>query len=148
VDRLDRALVLDPQAGLVEARRLDRGDELGGIAFAPGQGRIGAHLAFAGHHQLESVVACVGDRVETDQLPHVGGAPPRYRADQRVAFGQPDQQLARAVRQRRVLGVLDDRRQRAVEVGEDRRPPGLGTERLEQHLPGRSGGLGFARHGT
>jgi hypothetical protein len=88
------------------------------------------------------------DRVEADQRPHVGGAPPRYRADQCVALGQPDQQLARLVRQCRVLGVLDDRHQGAVEVGQDRRPCGLGAERLEQHLPGRPGGLGIARHGA
>ena len=47
------------------------------------------------------------------------------------SLSAPSSSLARC-RHRRLLGPLDDRRQGAVDVGEDRRPGGVGAQRLQQ----------------
>ena len=85
--------------------------------------------------------------VEPDQPPRLLGLAPGDAADQAEALAQRRQRLARRRRHRRVLGPLDDRRQGAVDVGEDRRPARVGAQRLQQRGPGAVPRLRFARHG-
>jgi len=68
------------------------------------------------------VVPRVGDLVEPDQPLRVGGPSSRHCPDQPVARRQRRHHLARLARHGRLVGALDDRRQGAIDVGEDRRP--------------------------
>ena len=59
--------------------------------------------------------------LDPDQAPRLQRPPPGDAADQAVALAERPQQLGRPRRHRRLLGPLGDRRQGAVDVGEDRR---------------------------
>jgi hypothetical protein len=148
VEGLDRALVFGAQPDLVEAPVGDRGEELGSVALAARDRGVGTRPVVSRQQQLQPVVAGVVEAVDIDQGAHLGGAPAGDRADQSIALDQPLQHLGRTARQRRILGALDDRRQGAVEVGEDRGLGGLGAERFEQLLPGGPRGQRFTRHRT
>jgi hypothetical protein len=85
------------------------------------------------------VVAQVGDRPERDD-------PPRHRrlpaADARhaaVAAGDADEDGARGLGHLRVVGVADDRRERPVDVEQDRRARRVGAHWGER-LGERGGG--------
>jgi len=96
---------------------------------------VGVRLGLAREQQLETVVARVGELVEADHALGVEGGAPRYAADQPVAAGELDEQLAGALGHRGVLGALDDRRERPVHVGEDRGPLRVrakGCDQLDQ----------------
>ena len=92
------------------------------------------------------MVAGVGQLLEADQLPRLQRLPAGDAADQAVALVQRRQRRARRRRHRRLGGALDDRRQGAVDVGQDRRLRRLGAQRPEPLLPGISPRLGFGMH--
>ena len=77
------------------------------------------------------MVAGVGDLVDADQPPRLQRPPSRDAADQAEAPVQRFEQLARPRRHRRLLRSLDDRRQGAVDVGEDCRPGGIRAQRVQ-----------------
>ena len=77
---------------------------------------------------LQTVHADVLDVVEPDDPPRVGRGPPADAGDEPVAPGQPLDLTPSLLRDRRVLGTLDDRREGAVDVEEDRRSLRLAAE--------------------
>jgi hypothetical protein len=93
------------------------------------------------------MVAGVGDLLDADQAPRLGRPPPGDAADQRAALAQPPQRLARRSRHRCLLRPRDDRRQRAVDVGEDRAASQVGAQCLDQRARRGAGRTRFGRHG-
>ena len=147
VKRLDRSLVLRAQAGRGELLRVELGHELGRAALASLQRGVQPGCLLARQQQLETVVAGVGDPVDADQAPRLLGTAAGDAADHAVVPAQLDQRGPGGLGHRRSLGPLYDRRQGAVDIGEDRGPRGFGPQRL-QRLP--DGGVPcrrFARHG-
>ena len=129
VERGDRVLVLAAHAQALA---------LGGVSARAAKSRtraaqaaelgvdLGARRARA--QQLAAVVADVGDRPDRDDLARGRGAAPADAADDPVALGDLDQQRARRLGDVGVVGVADDRRERAVDVEQDRRR--AGSERI------------------
>ena len=128
----DRALVLAAHAqplalGVVRPRRE--------VPHAPCPRReLGVDLRprRAGAQQLAAVVADVGDRPDRDDLARGRRAAPAHAAHHPVAARDLDQHRARRLGHVRVGGVPDDRRERAVDVEQDRRAIGLGADRPER----------------
>jgi hypothetical protein len=148
VQGLDRSLVLRPQAEAGKLRAVERRHEVPGPRLAALERGVESRCLVPGQQQLEPVVPRVGDRVDPDHAPRVLRPPSGHAADQAVALAQPAKQQRGVLRHRRLLGPLDDRRQRAVDVGEDRRPGRVGAQRLQQGGAGVAVGRGgFAGHG-
>ena len=78
----------------------------------------------------------VGDRAERDDPARVGRAPARDAGHEPVALGDLDQRPPGRLGHVRVVRVLDDRRQRAVHVEQDRRALRVVLEWLEQLVEG------------
>jgi hypothetical protein len=68
---------------------------------------------------LRAVRAEVGDRAERDDPARVGGAPAGHAGDDAVALGDLDQRPSRGLGHVGVVGLLDDRRQHAVDIQQD-----------------------------
>ena len=117
------------------SRSRDRGIELGPVV--------------AGQQQFEAVVPGVGDLLDADQPLRLLGLPPGHAADEAEAAAERDQGLARGLRHRRLVGPVDDRGQRPVDVGEDRGAGRLGPQRSQSigPRPARPA-AGFWRHGA
>ena len=98
----------------------------------------------AAAQDLGAVVADVGDRPERDDPPRDRGLAARHAGDEPVALGDLDQLRPRRLRDVRVIGVADDRRQRAVDVEQDGGAAGLGAQRLQRL--GERGGDGHATY--
>jgi hypothetical protein len=148
VQGLDRALVLAPQADGAEPAVVDPGDELGRIPVPPREGGIEPRHLLAGHQQLEPEIAGVGDAVESDQAPGLEGLAPGDGADEGVALAQRLQRVAGLGGHDGLLGRGDDRRQRPVDVGEDRRGGGVAAQRAEKRRPGAIPRLDLVGHGS
>ena len=84
---------------------------------------LGSSTGFGppGAQQLGAVRSEVGDRPDRDHRPRLRRPPAADARDDAVAPGDRDQQLPRALGHARIGGMLDDRRQRAVDVEQDRR---------------------------
>ena len=72
--------------------------------------------------QLEAVLADDCDAGNPDEALDVGAGATADAGDERVARGEPRELVPGLLRDPRVLGPLDDRRERAVDVEEDRGP--------------------------
>ena len=94
-------------------------------------------LGLAAAQDLGAVVADVGDRAERHDPPRGRGAPAADAGDQPVALGDRDQRRARRLGHVGVVGVADDRRQRAVDVEQDRGARRVGRQRGERVVEGR-----------
>ena len=116
VQRRDRLLVLEPHAQL--AQRL--GVVLAGEVLHPP--RPGLELAVhlrrdrARAQDLRPVRAEVGDRAERHDAARVGRPAARHARHDAVALGDLDQRPPRRLGHVRVVGMLDDRREHAVDV--------------------------------
>ncbi len=95
-------------------------------ARRPG-GELGVHLGprRARTQQLTAVVADVRERADRHDLARRGRATPAHAADHAVALGDLDQQGARGLGHVGIGGVAHDRRQRAVDVEQDRTVGGV-----------------------
>ena len=82
----------------------------------------------------------VGDRAERDDAARVGGAAAGHAGDDAVALGHLDQRAARRLGHVGVVGLLDDRREDAVDVEQDGRARGVGDQRREQVVERRRRG--------
>src|SRR4051794_25305332 len=80
------------------------------------------------------MVARVGQLVETDDAAGIERSPAAQASDQRVSPGQRAEQLACGLRDPGFRGVLHDRRDGPVDIGENRRAAGILPERREQLL--------------
>jgi hypothetical protein len=98
----------------------------------PVEGGIRSHLVLPGEQQLEAVVSGVGELVETDDSARVEGVTAAQAAGQRVAFGEPAQDLTRLLGHCGIGGLGHDRCDRPIDVGEHRRPLRMLTERRNQ----------------
>ena len=130
VDRLDRALVLESQAEAGEVRPIEaRLTNPAAAAPRSPERRVEARPLLARAEQLEAVVAGVDELIEADHA--AGGARPAAAdaGDQSVARRELGKQRPGRRRNRRRLGVGDDRRQGAVDVAEDGGARGLGAQR-------------------
>ena len=87
----------------------------GGVLFVP------ALVVFAHESQLGAVKARVLDAADPDQPADIGGGTSRDASDAGIAAREPAQQLRGLLRDLGVRGPLDDRRQRPVDVEEQRR---------------------------
>ena len=134
VQRDDRALVLDPDAGPLQLGAAQARDEIGRVALVAVQGGIGLRLRVARQQELVAVVPRIRDRVEADDPPGVSRGAPADARDQGVAFGNGRQKVPDLARDRSRLGDVDDRRDRPVYVGQDRRRSGVRSQRLDQGL--------------
>ncbi len=132
MQRLDRPLVLEPQPRPRQATLVEALDEDASAVGASPHGGVLARLGGTWVEPLEAVVARVDELVHADHPPGLLGAAAGDTADERVAPGEPSQQLAGAIGHRRRAGLVDDRGQRAVDVAEDPGGGGLGAERFEQ----------------
>ena len=103
------------------SERSSSSDESGGVALVAVERGIRAHLLVARQQQLEAVVARVGELVEPDDAAGVESSPAAEAADERVALDQGTQQIPGLLRHGGVARVQHDRRDRAVDVHEDRR---------------------------
>ena len=74
--------------------------------------------------QLEPVLADVTDALDADHARRVRAGPAGQAGDERVAGDEPLQLLPRRVGDRAAPRPLDDRRERAVDVEQDRRLAG------------------------
>ncbi len=103
--------------------------------------RVERRLLGTGRQPLEAVVADVEEDVDADHLPRLGRAAARHAGDERVApVASCLQQASRGVRHAASSGAGDDRRERAVDVAEDRGALRAFAQRREQALGGgRSG---------
>jgi hypothetical protein len=132
VERLDRALVLDPDAQQLElADVLARADELADAAFPAGERRGERRLLLSRAQQLGAVRPGVGDAADADEPPRLGDRPSRDARHAGVAAPEAAQQQRDLVAHVGVLRAADDRRERAVDVAEDRRPLGVVCQRAE-----------------
>ena len=112
---------------------------------APLPGRdlaIELDLGPARAQQLDAVVADVGDRPDGDDLPRDRGLAAAHAGDASVAARHLDQQRARRLGDRRVIGVADDRSERPVHVEQDAGACRIRPERLECLAQRRGGGHG------
>ena len=117
----DRPLVLDTDPGQRELRSVQGVDEASGVVLVAVERRIGANLGVPGHQQLHPVVSRVEELVQPDHPAGVLGAAAAEAADECIALGQPAKQLASVVGDTGLGRVMDDRSDRAIDVGEDRR---------------------------
>ena len=85
------------------------------------------------------MVADVGDRAERDDPARDLRLAAADAADDRVALGDGDELRARGLGHVRVVGVADDRGERAVDVEQDARASRVGAQRRER-LGERGGG--------
>jgi hypothetical protein len=128
VKRPDRALVLEPYAEAFQLLAPDALGELSDRARKPLERRVDDRLGGAGLEELEAVIADVRDRVQADDPPCLGRAPPRDTRDEAIARLESLQQGACPRGNRGRIGVDDDRRKRAVDVEKERRAQRLGDE--------------------
>ncbi len=85
------------------------------------------------------MIADVGDRPDRDDLAGGAGASAADAADDAIALGDLDQKRARGLGHVRIGGVAHDRRQRAVDVEQDRGVGRVGAKRLERRGERRGG---------
>ena len=78
--------------------------------------------------QLEAVLSDDCDAGNPDEALDVGAGATADAGDERVTRGEPRKLVPRLLRDPRVLWPLDDRRERAVDVEEDRGRPRLRRE--------------------
>ena len=87
---------------------------------------------FDGAQQLGAVRPEVGDRPDRDHRPGLGRLAPADASDHAIALGDRNQQLTCPLGHVRVGRVLDDRRQRAVDIEQDRRASRVSADRRER----------------
>jgi hypothetical protein len=92
------------------------------------------------------VVAGVGDSLDADQLAGIGRASAGDTADHREAPAQLREDSSGALGNGDLLGVLRDRRQGAVDVGEHRGRGRIVEQRRDQRVELLVGGGGWHRH--
>ena len=124
-----RALVFDPATGLGD-NRLDRGGRGAQIEQPLIHPARQVHLSV--DEQLEAVVAGVVHARHWHEPRGVERAAARNTAHQRVALDQRGDHRERLGRHRTEVGMRDDRRQRAVNVEQDRRRRGDGANSLQR----------------
>jgi hypothetical protein len=119
VEGKDRALVLDPDPPAAQVRCVDLPPEL--VHPPPPVLELGIdrRLGPPRPQQLGAVRAEVGDRPDRDHRPRLGRAAPADARDHAVAARELGQQLARRLGNTGVGRLLDDRRERAVDVEHD-----------------------------
>ena len=139
VQSLNRPLVLQSQPGGDRGRDIQFGDELHCVMLVARESRVEPQLIAVRLEHLEAMVAGVADAVNANQALCLPCRSSGYAADQAVEAGQVVEKNDCPGVQRRLLGTLDDRRQCAIDVGEDGRPDRLCPQRLESglHLPAR-----------
>jgi hypothetical protein len=140
VKRGDRVLVLAANAqALVVGREHACGE--GANARRP-RSELGVDLRGrrTRAQQLAAVVADVGQRADRDDLASDRCAASADAGDDGVALGDLDQQRARGLGHMSVGGVAHDRRERAVDVEQDRPMIRVGADRLERLHERRGGG--------
>jgi hypothetical protein len=135
----DRLLVLAAHAQALDLLGVGGGGEVAHLALVGGDLGIDLDPGGAGRQQLGAVVSRVGDRAQRDHLARGGRAPAADAADDRVALGHGDELRARGLGDGGVVGVAHDRRERAVDVQQDRRPGRVGAQGGER-LGERGGG--------
>ena len=128
----DRPLVLEPDAALAGLGGVGLTAELVDPPDPVLDARVEHRLGPAGSQQLGAVRAEIGDRPDADHRARLRGAAAAHARHQPVRVGDRDQELARGLGHMRVGRVLDDRRQRAVDVEQDRGPFGVGSKRRER----------------
>jgi hypothetical protein len=136
----DRLLVLEPHAQLAQVLRVVVAGE---VLDAPRPGlELAVHLGGdrAGPQDLRAVRAEVGDRAERNDAAGVGGAAARHAGHDAVALGDLDERPAGGLRHVRVVRVLHDRREHAVDVEQDGRALRVVLQRAQELVEG--GGLG------
>ncbi len=85
------------------------------------EGWVGAGLALAGQQQLEAVVPRIDELVEADDPARVLGPPAADARHQGIVARELPQQLTGALGNSGIVGALDDRRQRSIDVEEETR---------------------------
>ena len=140
VERLNRALVLDPKPELGELERRQLADECPRRAGGVADRRVVADRALARLEQLEAVVAGVGDLLDADDHPRLERRPAADAGDEAVAPPDVAQRLAGRLGDRGVGRVGDDRGEGAVDVAEDGRLGGTLADRLDQPREDMGGG--------
>ncbi len=135
----DRPLVLGAHAQALQLGGVRAGGERA-YALAPLRER-GVELGACGARaqQLAAVGADVRERADRHDLPRGGRLPAGDAAHQAVALGELDQQRARGLGDVGVIGVADDRGERAVDVEQHGRVGGVGAQGC-QRLRERGGG--------
>ncbi len=110
-------------------------------ALGPG-GDLGVNLGPGrpGAQELAAVVADVSNRADRDDLAGSGRTAAADTTDDCVALGDLDQQRARRLRNVRVRGVPNDRREGTVDVEQHCCAGGFGAERLKRLHERGSGG--------
>jgi hypothetical protein len=120
VEGHDGALVLDPDPDPAQVGGVGLTSEVVDPAGPILERRIDLSLSPAGTQQLRPVRAEVGDRPDRDHRAGVGRLATTDAGHHLVAARDPDQQLTGRLGHLGGGGVLDDRRQRPVDVEQDR----------------------------
>ena len=128
----DWALVLEPHAQPPQLRRVRLAGEVVDPLGPVLELRIDHRLGPAGAQYLRAVRAEIGDGPDRDHRARLRGPTPAHARHHPVAPGDLGQEPARIWRYARIGGALDDRRQRAVDVEQDRRARRIGAQWRER----------------
>ena len=85
-----------------------------------------------GRLQLEPVLTDVAEPVDADDLARERAGATRHTGDETIGAREPFELRSRLVRDARILGPLDDRREHAVDVEKQSCPRGFAGERSKR----------------